>query len=160
MTSCSLSARSSWPKCFRNTSTSHSPTSRGVPMPTSFILCLPSSQLSTESRSWLNEKNLIIREGEEPSFSWIAYMNEKREKNITLCKGNMMQLWRHLQIVLLQVHISHSPSGGAAHLLSWAQHTTCQQMWGTPEQAHSPPAASPSTSWLILCGLSYNSNRE
>ena len=85
MTSCSLSARSSWPKRFRNTSTSHSPTSRGVPMPTSFILRLPSSQLCTESRSWLNEKNLIIREGEVPSFSWIAYMLMKgrREKTLT-----------------------------------------------------------------------------
>ena len=118
MKSCSLSARSSWLKHFRNTSTSHSPTSRGVPMPTSLILCLLSSQLSTESRSWLNEKNLTIREGEEPSFSRIAYIKGKGEKNITLCKESMLQLWKHLQIALLQVHISHSSSGGASRLLS------------------------------------------
>jgi len=61
-------------------------------MPTSLILCLPSSQLSTESWSWLNEKNLIIREREESSYSWIAYIKGKGEKNITLCKGSMLQL--------------------------------------------------------------------
>ena len=75
----SWSASFSSPKSFLNTSTSHSPTSRGVPIPTSLSLCLPSSELSTESLSWLNEKNCTFWERADCSLSWITWRKVHHE---------------------------------------------------------------------------------